>query len=169
MKSLVASALAVLCVWTNSWAQRTDGNWWASFEQVVRPSVRGDMEEAKTIALGLRNSYVAGVKEGMTVLAPHIRPLENSEQGKGVLYRAFIAMLRVELQQYLEGLEEFYKDYRNIHVLVSEAMAVVAAEINGWRTEEINWLTRYMRTEENQRTRMIEQKDNEYLQNRKQR
>lgn len=167
MRSLLVSAIAVLSLFTNCWGQQTDGTWWASFEGVLRPTVRGDMGMAKDIAMGMRITYVAGVKEGMTVLAPSLTPLKEAERGKQLIYRSYVAMLRVDPEQYLEGLERFYKDYRNIHILVSEAMAVVAAEINGWHEQEIEWLTRYMRTEENQRTRMIEEKDTEYLQNRK--
>jgi hypothetical protein len=169
MKGVAYSTVVVLCLFTNCWAQRTDGGWWASFEETLLPSVRGNIEEAKTIALVMRNSYVAGVKEGMTILAPHLRALQESEQGKGTIYRTFVAMLTVDPEQYLEGLKKFYQDYRNKQILVSEAMAVVAVEIKGWNEQEIEWLTRYMRTDESQRTRMIQEKDTEYLQNRKQR
>jgi hypothetical protein len=56
------------------------------------------------------------------------------------------AMSGITIGQMISGLDELYKDYKNVNIYIQEAIYVVKKQINGSSSEEIEAILQYLRS-----------------------
>jgi len=102
---------------------------------------------------------------GMVELYMRI-PTENfarykDEKGRWQYYESshpYPYLVGTTPDQVVKGLDKFYDDYKNMNVLILDAIHIVQMEIKGQSEEEIDWQTRYYRADENTRWQMVKDK-----------
>ncbi|MBA4319940.1 MAG: hypothetical protein C0412_16190 [Flavobacterium sp.] len=62
--------------------------------------------------------------------------------------------------QMLKALDDFYSDYRNMNVKILEAIHVCQMGIKGESNDDIEWQTRYYRSDSDGKTKMTDEKYN---------
>ncbi len=60
--------------------------------------------------------------------------------------------------QYMEGITEFYKDYRTMRIGIPDAFVIVDMELRGESEKKIEWWKRFVRSSEKQRGQMSQEK-----------
>jgi hypothetical protein len=140
MRKQVVVALLFLCVAACAENNRRDGNWW-------------NQESA-----GEKHSYATGFFDGMSLGHEfsywgmvdntkddnHQSPcLEKAHDSYSDFGKKFFS--NITNSQLADGLDVFYKDYRNRSIRVSDAVWVVVNSIAGTTQEKIDQLTENLR------------------------
>lgn len=156
MRMILAFMLIMPQTFPNAQEKKLDGYWWTGIENEIGGN--------KTMAQYLRVYFLSGFKRGLSkakeaevtydIILKDTRYLKDVKD----INKVSDALLRVTIDQYESGLSQFYQDYKNKQIEVVDAMDIVAMEIGGQSSEEIEWKTRYYRADEEMRSIMLKEK-----------
>lgn len=113
---------------------RRDGNWWATLPQVGKALYIGGIFDG--LAMG-RDLAIGGWHNGDKSNAPDC---ESDAIKSFVSFSARYFGENVTSGQFVDGLDAFFKDFRNRSILVSDAIWVVSNQIAGTPQEKIDTL-----------------------------
>lgn len=128
--------------------------------------------------LGYIEGYIASVSrliefltkylERIEVEATNLAPIEANSDKAVVLLKLIDAIRKTIMEcelynitvgQMVSGLDEFYKDYRNKQIFVTDAIYIVKMEIRGASQEEIAEAKRVLRMTSTERQKYYEEKE----------
>ncbi len=126
---LVCVLLASACCFSQD-ANRRDGNWWRTQDKVST------------------YSYLTGLLDGMDLgrmlaTSDNRQCLDDVTGNYARLTNKFLS--NVTVGQISDGLDEFYKDFRNRRIVTSSAVWIVLNEIVGTPKQQIDKLTESFR------------------------
>lgn len=116
--------------------------------------IDGVTKEAKT-------QFIVGMMELSTRIPSENFSRYKDEKGKWQYYESshpYPHFFGTTPDQIIKGLDTFYDDYRNMNVLILDAIHIIQMQIKGKTEEEIEWQTRYYRADEDTRWQMMRDK-----------
>lgn len=172
MKNILWINLVLILVPVIGYSQRGqyDGVWWKNIETNIEKSTPQLSSTAVQItALQARTYFVDGLLEGLqiekTTAEMAILIIESmylNEQTKQSIkneFRGLGAYTKdyrfVTIDQYVTRLSKFYSDDRNTKIRLRDAMGIVAMEVVGKSTEEIEWQTLFLRADPETQQKMV--------------
>jgi hypothetical protein len=102
---------------------------------------------------------------GMVEMAADLDPTSNLCLGEkdpetGVMMKSLFnnptyLMRKVTIDQFANGLDEFYSDYKNTEIRIIDAIKIVGMDITGEQQDVVEWWTRYYRASPENRAEML--------------
>src|SRR5215469_17217806 len=131
---LIAFVVSV-CAGTSAFAQeRRDGNWWNAQAPEVRPYFIAGMLDG--VSLGFMYTILSPSKDADGHATEEAkRAADAAVNSFAVAQRKYL--LTVKVGQINDGLNEFYKDFRNRSILVALGADVVLRQIAGEETDAL--------------------------------
>ena len=107
----------------DSTQSRTDGNWWKGLNVLAKAGyvigyADGSAKADASWASGLCRKQVP---------AKYMTAVQKGNDYSGIT-----------IGQYVDGVDQFYKDFRNTRILATDAMMIVKMQISGVRQKEID-------------------------------
>jgi hypothetical protein len=142
-----------------------DGYTWVAFNEASKNLFsevdwQNKNEWINRIAKNYKLYYLIGIFDLYSIL-PGDNYRKINQAGKDVYYNvghAYPYLDGLTPDQVCEGLDMFYKDYRNMNVLILDAIQIIQMEVKGKNENEIDWQTRYFRADEDGRSKMLKEK-----------
>ena len=104
-----------------------------------------------------KSYYILGIFDVTTRIPAQNYSKYVDSSGEGFYYESshpYPYTWGVTIGQVIDGLDNIYKDFRNMNVLILDAIHIVQMETNGSSQVEIEWQTRYYRADEDARSQM---------------
>jgi hypothetical protein len=109
----------------------------------------------------LKEQFILGMAELYTRIPTESFGRYKDEKGRWQYFESldpYPYLVGTTPDQVVKGLDGFYDDYKNLNVLILDAIHVVQMEIKGQSQEDIDWQTRYYRADEDTRWQMVRDK-----------
>jgi hypothetical protein len=104
------------------------------------------------VARHQKMSYILAIYDLSAYWSPYVT-YEGS-----ICYNYQTSIVSTSPLQMVEALDKFYSDYRNLNIKILDAIPVCRMDITGSNSEELDWLTRYLRADLTRRLEMVKEK-----------
>lgn len=166
MRTLVACLLLSVSTFAQptDFGKRNGYTWKAFYDNAVQKySLVNWINKEDWIAADVSANkiwYVLGVYDLAVSL-----PVDNYTQIPGLYDTFYIPtghpfshVFGVSPDQMIKSLDKFYSDYRNLNVLILDAMQIANMEVTGKSEREIEWQTRYYRADQETKAEMYKER-----------
>lgn len=109
----------------------------------------------------LKINYLIGIYDLATRIPAECYIKIKDGQGKYKYYdigNSFPYLSGTSPSQMSKALDNFYSDYRNMNIFILDAIHICQMEINGASKDDIDWQTRYYRTDKEGKEKMKQEK-----------
>jgi len=143
----------------NGYHWKNIGSW--IVENIQRTTTLEKKSWTEAVTGELKLQFIIGMMELSTRIPTENFDRYQDEKGRWQYFETshpYPHLFGTTPDQVLKGLDRFYGDYRNMNILILDAVHIVQMEVKGQSQEDIDWQIRYYRADTDTRRQMIRDK-----------